>query len=89
MKVELFQAGGCRRCAASRETLKSVAQKAVPGVVWRDVDAAAELDYAVQLGVMTLPAVAVDGRLVFASLPTPAQLIEELLRRTQGVSHGH
>lgn len=88
MKVELFHTGGCRSCAAARDDLKAVAQQAVPGVVWRDVDAARELDYLVEVGVMSLPALAVDGQLVFSSLPTPAQLAQELQRRAAGAALG-
>lgn len=89
MKVELFQTAGCRSCADSRDALKSVAEQAVPGIQWRDVDVARELDYAVELGVMSLPAMAVDGQLAFSSLPTPAQLRDELERRVrEGSRHG-
>ena len=88
MKVELFQSAGCKRCAAARDVLKALAERTVPGVEWRIVDAAAEVDYAVEVGVMSLPAVAVDGQLVFSSLPTSDQLSRELLRRSQVGSHG-
>jgi thioredoxin 1 len=40
-----------------------------------------ELDYAVELGVLTPPSMAIDGELVFAKLPSAAQLREELARR--------
>lgn len=89
MKVELFQTEGCTSCKAMREALKLVAMAAVPGVIWRDVDVAAELDYAVDVGVLSLPAMAVDGELVFSSLPTPAQLTSELKRRDARGSRGH
>ena len=88
MKVELFQTAGCKSCAAARATLKSVAEQAVPGLVWRDVDAAAEIDYLVEVGVMSLPALAVDGQLAFSSLPTPQQLALELQRRAAKGPHG-
>ena len=88
MKVELFQTAGCKRCAAARENLKTVAEEAVPGVIWRVVDAATEIDYAVEVGVMNLPALVVDGQLAFSSLPTPAQLAQELQRRAVSTSHG-
>lgn len=88
MKVELFQSAGCKRCAAARENLRAVAERAIPGVAWRVVDAASEVDYAVDVGVMSLPAVAVDGQLVFSSLPTPEQLERELRRRTADGPHG-
>lgn len=83
MKVELFQSAGCKRCAAARSALKEAAEKAVPGVVWREIDAAQEIDYAVDLGVLNLPVMAVDGQLAFSSLPTPAQLKDELQRRAR------
>lgn len=89
MKVELFQSAGCRQCASTRDELKKAAEIAVPGLVWREVDAAAELDYAVDLGVLSLPAVAVDGRLVFSSLPTPGQLGKELSRRASKAVNGY
>ena len=88
MKVELFQSAGCKRCAAARDELEALAEHTVPGVEWRVVDAGAEIDYAVEVGVMSLPAVAIDGELVFSSLPTPDQLTRELRRRHEGAGHG-
>ena len=41
----------------------------------REVNPVDELDYTVELGVLTLPAVAIDGKLVFTSLPTAEQLV--------------
>ncbi len=88
MRVELFQTAGCKSCAGARDHLKTVATQAVPGVVWRDVDAMKELDYTVEVGVMSLPALVIDGQLVFSSLPTPAQLTQELHRRAAGACLG-
>lgn len=87
--VELFHTGGCKKCAAQREELKAAAEHVVPGLVWRDIDAAVELDRAVELGVLTLPAVAIDGELAFSSLPTASQLAQALRRRqSQEASDG-
>lgn len=88
MKVELFRAPGCRSCAQARDALKSVAEQAIPGLVWCDIDVLQRIDYAVELGVLGVPALAVDGELAFSSLPTPAQLLAELRRRTTGADHG-
>jgi len=41
----------------------------------REVNPVDELDYTVELSVLTLPAVAIDGKLVFTSLPTAEQLV--------------
>jgi thioredoxin 1 len=78
MHVELFYTEGCRKCASSREELKATAQRAIPDVVWREVDVVKEIDYAVELGVLSVPAIAINRKLVFSSLPTPSQLIKAL-----------
>jgi thioredoxin 1 len=85
MKLELFFAAGCASCDAAREGLKAAARQEVPDLVWRDVNVLDELDYAVELGVLTLPAVVIDGELVFARLPSPTELGEAIAqRRTTG-----
>jgi thioredoxin 1 len=81
MKVELFHAPGCSRCAAAREDLKAAAEAAVPGLEWREINVLDEMDRAVEHGVLSLPAIVIDGELVFATLPTPRQLREALASR--------
>jgi len=53
----------------------------VSGVEWREVNVLDDLDRAVDLGVLTLPALAIDGKLAFTALPTAEQLVAELRRR--------
>lgn len=81
MKVELFHAPGCSECAATREDLKAAATAASPGVAWREINVLDEMDYAVERGVLSLPAIVIDGDLVFSALPTPRQLRAALLAR--------
>lgn len=81
MKVELFHAPGCRRCAAARADLKAAAEAAAPGVEWREVNVLDQVDRAVECGVLSVPAVVVDGELAFAALPTPQQLVTLLKRK--------
>jgi glutaredoxin len=78
--VEVFSTPGCDKCAQSREALKAVAQS-LEAVRWREVNVLDELDYAVELGVLSPPAIAIDGELVFPTLPGAERLREELLRR--------
>ena len=83
--VELISSSGCKRCAAARDELRAAAAEvARDNLKWRDVNVLDELDYAVSLGVLTLPALAVNGKLVFTSLPTPRELKAELMKYTQG-----
>ena len=84
MKIEVFYADGCGDCSASRRELKEAVLAAFSTeAVWSDIDIVKNIDYAVALGVLTVPAVAIDGALVFAMLPTAQQLVSELTARTR------
>lgn len=81
VKLELFYAAGCASCDAARDALKVAASQEATNLVWRDVNVLDELDYAVELGVLTLPAIAIDGALAFSSLPSPSELRSAIARR--------
>ncbi|MCZ7566131.1 MAG: thioredoxin family protein [Burkholderiales bacterium] len=87
--VEIFSAPGCTRCARARGPLKTVVEAlGANRATWREVDVLAETDYAVALGVVATPAIAIDGRLAFAALPSPQRLRAELVRRLARDSRG-
>ena len=50
---------------------------------WRDANILEELDYAVELGIFSPPAIAIDGELVFPALPSPSRLRAELIKRLE------
>ena len=81
MKVELFYTPGCEKCSDNKERLKAIAEELIPDLHWRELNVLDELDYAVEVGVLTLPSIAIDSELVFSSLPTPRQLRCELSKR--------
>ncbi len=82
IKVEVFSTPGCSHCDRARDSLKAIAEAfGEHRVSWREVNLLDELDYAVALGVLTPPSMAIDGELVFAKLPSAARLREELVRR--------
>ena len=74
--IELIAVPGCARCAGARAELRAAAEslQGEHNLRWREIDVLEELDYAVSLGVLSMPAVAVNGRLAFSALPTPEQL---------------
>ena len=79
LKVEVFSSPGCGKCGQAKTVLKAVAEElGADKVQWRDVNILEEMDYAVDLGVTVLPSIAIDGKLVFASLPSAAKLRAEL-----------
>ncbi len=73
VQVEYFFAGGCAHCAKAREALRE-ASEVSPNVLWREVDIAREPARAADLGIVTTPALAIDGELVFNVAPTPEAL---------------
>ena len=82
IKVEVLSSPGCGKCGQAKTMLKGVAEElGADKVAWREVNILEEMDYAVDLGVMASPAIAIDGELVFASLPSAAKLRAELDRR--------
>ena len=82
IQVEVFTAPGCGKCGRAKDVLKSVADAWSDAIVeWREVNILEELDYAVQLGVLSTPAIAIDGELVFVSLPSEKKLRQALQQR--------
>lgn len=71
--VELFFAGGCSKCAEARDALRAATESS-GRALWKEVDVGKEPHRAVDTGVVATPAIAIDGDLVFTSLPTTAQL---------------
>lgn len=75
IKVEVFSSPGCGKCGQAKEALREIAQE-IGGnrIEWREVDVLAEMDYAVSLGVLSTPAIAINGKLVFTALPSAKKL---------------
>lgn len=85
--VECLVVPGCPNCAGSLTSLREVATAVDPGnVTWREIDLIEEMDYAIELGVVGASALAIDGDLVFPTLPKPEALRSELLKRLESHS---
>ncbi|GMQ97070.1 MAG: hypothetical protein BMS9Abin15_0762 [Gammaproteobacteria bacterium] len=80
--VEVFSSPGCSKCGRAKDVLRTIAEELGEGqVTWREVNILKELDYAVETGVLTTPAIAIDGELIFTSLPSAAKLKSVLMQR--------
>ena len=77
----MFYSPGCAACEDRQAELRSAAQEAVKDLEWLDVNVLDNMDAAVELGVITLPSIAIDGEVVFTSLPTRAQFCKALTER--------
>lgn len=82
VRVEIFHAPGCSACAAAGDELRRMAAAIVKDLDWRELNVLDELDYAVEIGVLTLPSIVIDGKLIFTSMPTVTQLRAALIERT-------
>lgn len=79
--VELFFAKGCSKCAEARDALREAAQSA-GAAEWKEVDIAENPNRAVDLGVVSTPAVVIDGKLIFSAMPTAPDLRKAIQART-------
>lgn len=86
MKVEVLHAPGCAKCQRDLSGLRAAAHRADSSVDWKELDILQALDYAVDLGVLKPPAVAIDGELVFTSLPTTDALASAMRERMKAGS---
>jgi hypothetical protein len=84
MMVEMFYTPGCTACAVRHDELRAAAQKVLKNLDWREINVLDNVDRAVELGVLTLPSIVIDGELVFASMPTVTQLRQALIERNGG-----
>lgn len=81
MKIDVLQSTGCAKCLREMPELRAAAQAVDPGVEWHELDILQAIDYAVELGVLRPPAVAIDGELVFPSLPSAEALTAAMRAR--------
>ncbi len=84
IKVEVFSSPGCGKCGKAKHVLRDIAEE-IGGdrINWREVNILDEIDYAIQLGVLSTPSIAIDDELVYTSLPSENKLRSELLRRLE------
>jgi protein-disulfide isomerase len=82
--VEVFSSPGCGKCGHAKALLRRLAEELGGGrVEWREVNVLDEIDYAVSLGVLSTPAIAVNGELVFTALPSAKKLRQTLEQKLQ------
>ena len=87
IKVELFTADFCSRCAGARTALiRAIEDLGQEQFDLRLLDVVKEIDHAVEVGVRATPAIAVDGELVHPARPTVDKfrmLLRDHLARVQ------
>lgn len=82
LKIDLITGAACPACDTIRGRLKTVIDAVDQRrIEYREIDVLEEFDYAVELGVLSTPAIAIDGKLAFSSPPSLKKLRQELHQR--------
>ncbi len=83
-KIEVFTAPGCGKCGKAKDELETIVdQLGNEKFEWREVNILQEMDYAIELGVLSTPSIAINGELVFTALPSARQLLQALESRLE------
>jgi len=82
INIEIFSSPGCGKCGHAKDVLHSLVNE-IGGdkINWKEINILDDLERAVELGVMSTPSIAIDGELVFSSLPSVKKLRAELESR--------
>ncbi len=84
-KVEIFIAPGCGKCGKAKRVFEAIVDEmGADRFEWREVNILQEIDYAVELGVLSTPSFAINGKLVFTALPSTRQLQKTLAEYDAG-----
>ena len=80
IKIEVFSAPGCNKCGKTFQLVEKVLNKfdesVSASIDYRLVNIVDELDYAVALGIVATPGIAINGQLVFTGMPSETALRE-------------
>jgi small redox-active disulfide protein 1 len=83
--VEEFMSPGCVGCPAVKEMLKELSTEFEGNLILEEVDITVDTARAAQYGIMSVPAVAINGILKFMGVPSREELkkaiVEEMERQ--------
>ena len=83
--VEILTASGCGRCAKAKTLVReAITELGDSRIRYREVNVVEEIDYAVKLGVLSTPAIALNGELVFPSPPSKTILLQAIQQCLSG-----
>jgi len=83
--IEVVSAPGCSKCSSAKDVVNSLVRDK-NGVQVREVNIAENPNLAINYGIMSTPAIIINGKLEFTSTPT-LQELENKLKNMKGVSN--
>lgn len=74
--VEVLTAAGCQHCRSTQALVQdAIAEINDNRLHYREINILDDIDYAVQLGLISAPGIAVNSELVFPARPSKAKLL--------------
>ncbi len=77
--IEDFMSPGCVGCPAVKEMLKSLSEELSGEITVEEVDITVDTTRAAQYGIMSVPAIAINGVLKFMGVPKKEELKKALM----------
>jgi small redox-active disulfide protein 1 len=81
--IEMFTSLGCANCPAVKKMLEELTKELKGEITIEEVDVTAEPTRASQYGVMSVPAVAINGILKFVGVPNREELKKAIMDELQ------
>jgi thioredoxin 1 len=82
--VEEFMSPGCVGCPAVKQMLEELSHEFGDKLIVEEVDITVDTARAAQYGIMSVPAVAVNGILKFMGIPRKEELKKAILEELEG-----
>lgn len=80
--VEVFSSPHCDRCGKTKQFVKDIVEEMnLEQLQWREVNVIEEIDYAVEVGVLSTPTIAINGDLAFTGMPSKESFLNSLKTR--------
>jgi len=84
LKLELFSSPACGKCDQVKKKLQAIADQSGGAIAFTVVNILQEMDYALKLGVLSTPCIAVNGKLLTFGLPDMDELEKTLAEHVAG-----
>ena len=81
--VEMFTSPGCANCPTVKKMLEELTNELKGEITVEEVDITTEPTRAAQYGVMSVPAVAINGVLKFVGVPSREELREAIVEELE------
>ena len=81
--IEIFSSPGCGDCLVVKKMLKKISDELEDDITIEEVNITVDPTRASQYGIMSVPAVAVNGILKFVGVPSREELKKEIIKELE------